>query len=418
VDVRTLLACCGVLLGLALAPAAFAASGIAFSDASGSLFFGSLQGSGLRTLFESDESTGLEAVDVSPDGSKVLAVEYGDLERLVLVPVAGGTRVGVAGTDGATSASFSPDGSQLVFAVNQYSSGSLAPGIYTVAAAGGTPRRIVATPDDSSDALPQFSPDGTKIAFVRDTIDSSDNETVTLELMPASGGALKGLATGLVPDLSSGGRLSFSPDGTRIAYAGDYTGAGIYTVAVGGGGPTQLTAEPDYWPAFSSDGTKVFFARDAGGDNADDNAGRPVAPTSGDDLYELWSVRKDGSGEAVLAEGDFEDLAVAPAGGGLAAGAAAGAATPPNAATATSAATKTTTVAKAAAAAKSLATAVKVKAKGSRYTVTWRGKATRWKVILKVGTKTVSATVKGVVHSHTFVVPGPKGRVSVHVKLA
>ena len=73
--------------------------------------------------------------------------------------------------------------------------------------------------------------------------------------------------------------------------AGDYTAPGIYTVPVAGGPATQLTSDPDYWPSYSADGTKVFFSRDAGSDHADVNAAKPVAPTSADDLYELITER-------------------------------------------------------------------------------------------------------------------------------
>src|SRR4051812_46778347 len=111
-------ACCGVVLALTVSPGAFAATGIAFSDAGGSLDYASAQGGQVRTLFESTDSIGLEALDFSPDGTKVLAHQYGDAERLALVPAGGGNPVPVAGTDGATSGSFSPDGKQIVFAVN------------------------------------------------------------------------------------------------------------------------------------------------------------------------------------------------------------------------------------------------------------------------------------------------------------
>src|SRR5439155_2607315 len=127
-----------------------------------------------------------------------------------------------------------------------------------------------------------------------------------------------------VSSVSSGGRLAFSPDGTKIAFAGDYQTPGIYTVPVAGGDTTQLTSDLDYWPSYSANGSKLFFSRDAGSDNADDNAARPVASSSDEDVYELWTVKKDGSGEAVIAQGNFQDLAV----GLVAASSAPGAAAP------------------------------------------------------------------------------------------
>src|SRR5262249_49977126 len=113
------------------------------------------------------------------------------------------------------------------------------------------------------------------------------------------------------------------------------------------------------------------------------------------DVYELWSMANDGTGPANLAQGDFENLALAPP-SSRAHGAPA------------AAATKSTSGAK----------AVKVTVRRPRYTVRWRGRATAWKVTLKVGRRTVSARVRGSVHSRTFVLPGAKGRVSAHVLAA
>jgi Tol biopolymer transport system component len=426
-NVRTAAALLSALVVLVTAAAASsatrAASGlIAYSDAGGSLYASSLQGTNPTTLFTSDTSTTLQALAVSPDGKQVLAIEYGNQTQLVLVPVAGGAPTPVSGADGAGSGSFSPDGTKLVFSLADSASATLSAGIYTVSVSGGTPKLIAATPSGVTDALPEYAPDGTKLAFVRDAFDAQGNETVSLELMPSSGGSPTALTTtGLAPNLGSGGGIAFSPDGTTIAFGGDYSNPGIFTVPVAGGNPTQLTSDYDYWPSFSADGSKVYFSRDAISTHADDNANTPVAP-SNNDLYELWTVKKDGSGAAVVAEGDFENLALpviatssntttstpspttTPAPGPSTA--------PSNKNTpATTAAGKTSAKAH-----KASATSISVTTKGSRYTVKWKGKATSWSVILKVGIKTATAKVKGSLHSHTFVLAGAHGAVSARVK--
>lgn len=420
----------GVILGLGAAgiaaPPALAASGlIAYSDGGGSLYVATAQGTSAKTLYESDSSTTMEALDVSPDGKQVLAIEYGDQRQLVLVPVAGGAPVPVAGADGAGSGSFSPDGTKLVFSLDEYASDTLSAGIYTVSVAGGTPKPVTATPSGGSDSLPKYSPDGTTLAFVRDTYDDDHgNETVSLELMPSSGGSLKALATGLAPDLGSGGRLSFSPDGTKIAFVGDSSNPGIFTVPVAGGDPTQLTSDFDYWPSFMTDGSKLYFSRDATSANADDNAATPVAPAD-NNLYELWTVKKDGSGETMVAKGDFEYLALAAlatSGGSSSTAAAASPATKAAGASAASGGKSATSPTKTSAGKASVkarvgsATSISVTIRGSRYVVTWSGKATSWSVILKVGSRTASAKAKGSVHSHLFVLPGAHGAVSARVK--
>src|SRR5262249_30109780 len=127
----------------------------------------------------------------------------------------------------------------------------------------------------------------------------------SLELVAASGGRPTPIASGLAPDPSDGGQISFSPDGTTIAYAGDYDDPGIYVVPAGGGSTTRLTTDLDEWPVYSADGSTILFSRDATSDNA-------VASQSSD-VYELWSMANDGTGPANLAQGDFENLALAPA---------------------------------------------------------------------------------------------------------
>lgn len=53
--------------------------------------------------------------------------------------------------------------------------------------------------------------------------------------------------------------------------------------------------------------------------------------------------------------------------------------------------------------------------KGNRYIVRWTGKASEWRVTLKVGKTKAGATVKGSLHSHTFTLPRAKGAASARV---
>jgi WD40-like Beta Propeller Repeat len=246
-------------------------------------------------------------------------------------------------------------------------------------------------------------------------------------VIPVAGGTPNAITAGLAPDLESGDHLSFSADGKQIAFAGDYSNPGIFTVPVAGGTATQLTSDYDYWPSFSADGSKVYFSRDASSTNADDNASAPVAPVD-TDLYELWSMKSDGTGQAVVAEGDFENLVLA-----AIATSAASSPTTPAAAPATPTATTTTpatgpgttkkgtptittpTVKTAGKPHAGSARSVSVTSKGPRHLVKWSGRAAAWNVILKIGKKTHTARVKGSVHSHVFVLPGAHGAVSARV---
>jgi Tol biopolymer transport system component len=410
------------LLGLGLATVAFPATSatagkIAYSDVDGDLYVASAQGTGTTTVYESDSDTGMEALAISPDGKQVLAVEYGDESQLVLLPVGGGSPTTISGTDGADSGSFSPDGTQVVFSLADGAS-SLAAGIYTVSVSGGTPKRLVTTPANDTDSIPQYSPDGTKIAFARDAFDNNGDETDTLELMPAGGGTPKPLATDVLASYVEGGRISFSPDGTKLVYAGD-DNSGIFIVPASGGNATQLTSDEDYWPSFSSDGSKVIFSRDATSDDADDNADSPVF-SNDNDIEELWTVDASGTGAAVVAEGDFEDLSVATTGSASAptssSGSTASSSTTSTSKTTTSASSTTAAPASNAKATSAFASAISVTTKKPHYVVAWKGTAPEWKVTLEIGHTSIWTTVKGAVHSHVFTLPGAKGSLTVLVK--
>lgn len=139
---------------------------------------------------------------------------------------------------GAASPSWSPDDSRLVFE-HQESSG--ARGIYRVNANGGGLRRLAAG------STPAWSPEGTKIAFVRGTD--------VYSIAPDGTGARKLTKT----KRPTSGPLSWSPDSTRIAVsrAGD-----VYSVRADGAGGVRLTTSrrPETQPAWSPNGGEIAYA--------------------------------------------------------------------------------------------------------------------------------------------------------------
>jgi WD40-like Beta Propeller Repeat len=429
-----LLACAAgaVTAAAVLAPSALPArldssTPIAYSDLNGDLFVNTVSAGGESPVFQNDGSASMGALSISPDGKQVLALSSGDDVQLVLVPAAGGTPVPIAGTVGAQDGSISPDGKSAVFSIAPGGSDTLDAGIYTVPVGGGTPKSIVATPDNATDSLPVLSPDQTQVAFVRDGVDSNGDEVVAVEMQPVAGGTVRQLATDVSASLYNGGRLSFSADGKTIAYAGAFDNPGIFTVSVASGTVAQLTSDTDYWPNFLPDGSAIAFSRDASSSNADDNQDDPVAPAESD-TDELWTMQVDGTSPTVVAEGDFETLALAPppskassssggggttgGGGGTTGGG--GGTTGGGGGTTGGGGTSTgggTSHAKS-------ATAISVAVRAPHYTVTWKGKAPSWKVTLHVGKKLLTAKVAGAKHSHMFTLRGAKGTVSATVKSA
>ena len=104
------------------------------------------------------------------------------------------------------------------------------------------------TNDPSADTLPDWSPDGNKIAFV-----SSRNGGQDIYVMNANGSNVTRL-TSNPPFFSVSPK--WSPDGTRIAY--EHNGE-IYEMNSDGSSQTNLTnsSNPpaDKWPSWSPDGT-------------------------------------------------------------------------------------------------------------------------------------------------------------------
>jgi Tol biopolymer transport system component len=115
------------------------------------------------------------------------------------------------------------------------------------------------TNSPASDTRPAFSPDGKKIAFVRDF--------KSIFVMNPDGSGQVQVLDGTSAGFSSITSFpSWSPDGTKIAFngipKGSPDGADIYAINADGTGLTRLTTNPadDTSPAWSPDGTKIAFA--------------------------------------------------------------------------------------------------------------------------------------------------------------
>ncbi len=219
------------------------------------------------------------------------------------------------------SPSWAPDGRTIVFSSNR-SDPTLhtadATEIYTVSVPGGRLARL--TRNRVYDDLPVFSPDGSRIAFVRQVGD----KPAELWAMDADGSGGHRVTT----DLGVAERVSWSPDSKRIAYSclspsaisnptgagkgGDVGGSGddadntdICTISASGAKHGRLTPDPvarDSQPAWSPDGRTIAFIRGRASVDEVAAAGGPVrtiraAGLGGGWAFPSWSE----NGRTILA---------------------------------------------------------------------------------------------------------------------
>jgi Tol biopolymer transport system component len=191
----------------------------------------------------------------SSDGTKLLIHRGGGLYVLE----ADGTETRL--TDGrAFGGSFSPDGSEVVYATPKRPEGSA---IYVVNSDGGAPRLIRRATRRVGGALAgvehtALSPDGTQIAYFDGLGDHGHN----LWVMNADGTERRLLLDDEVSGVGHVGGPTWSPDGEWLAFKGTVeTEDGIYLVRPDGSGLTQLVPGSVGTVHWSPDGSRIAYRR-------------------------------------------------------------------------------------------------------------------------------------------------------------
>ena len=150
---------------------------------------------------------------------------------------------------------YSPDGQRIAYNVR-------GGGIFIVGATGESPHRLT-----TFGANAALSPDGKHIVFGSEEVRSAYNVNAsgTIWIADVDGGEPRTIELGRTSGLY---QPVWSPSGERIAFWSTIGGQrDLETVRIGGSGRVKLTDDPavDFAPAWSADGTSLYFASDRGG---------------------------------------------------------------------------------------------------------------------------------------------------------
>jgi TolB protein len=216
----------------------------------------------------------------------------------------------------------SPDGRWVVFTSERRGN----PDLYALELDGSSQLRLLVDSAAMEDQA-AFSPDGRSIAFVSTASGNAD-----IYVLPFTPETTQDLAAATNVTNEAGGdfRPDFSPDGTRIAFSTDrdtpvsghpifaftrQREGDVYVMDRDGGNPRRLTATPDWdgSPEWSADGATLYFysARPR------ETVGPPTSPILGQEGgFRIWAMDADGSNPRAVTPQGVEALAPAVMPGG------------------------------------------------------------------------------------------------------
>jgi Tol biopolymer transport system component len=195
---------------------------------------------------------------------------------------------------------WSSDGTRIAYASDADEIGGFSD-IWVMNADGSSQTNLTPTPpegDNVDESQPAWAPSGTQIVFVREIpgeVISEQQDLFVMDTDPRTSSA-----TNITGSDASEIDPDWSPDGTKIAFAGvRNSGFEIVTMDPDGGNELILTGDSfdgdDRAPDWSPDSTKVAFMKQS-------QVGGCCEP------WEIWAVNRDGTGDTNLTNHPSDDM--------------------------------------------------------------------------------------------------------------
>jgi Tol biopolymer transport system component len=246
----------------------------------------------------------------SPDGRRIAFSAWNGRQTGIYAVTVADCTVEPLGPRGNVNAGAVDWSSTNLLAFDGTASGGTGEGIYTMAADGGHVRRVT----DGPDFFPEWSPDGTRIAFVRGGYAEITDDDPSPAYANRNVWVVNSDGSGLrqVTDGRWHGSADWSPDGQRLVSDSD---AGVVELGVDGS-DRRVLLEGDYGgQSWSPDGEAMVLAAGPGLGLAEKGQppvepldtpgafspewspdGEWIAFTDGENEADVWVVRPDGTG--------------------------------------------------------------------------------------------------------------------------
>lgn len=234
-------------------------------------------------------NTGIDNVVLpkwSPDGSQILfAVK--DVWNLYIINE-DGTGLTQLTDFRSNNGDWSPDGKKIIFQSDHQNEPQDRPDIYQIDVDGENLKEILDEPP-IADFGPRFTPDGSQVIFISDRTGNYE-----IFQMNDDGSNLIQLTQTDSPIID----ISISPDGNHIAFTYAYAypqAADLYIIGKDGSPDSMVQVTDNKGAAFddssswSMDGKKIFFSSNRSGN------------------YDLWSINVDGSDPVQLTDDEYYD---------------------------------------------------------------------------------------------------------------